>query len=255
MEYKDIERVNKEMKTTDIKGKDYVEVNQRIKAFRSLYPEGFIETNMISNEKGICVFKAMVGYTIITPMQNGEIDIARIHLSTGYAYEKEDSSFINKTSYIENCETSAVGRALGMLGLGIDTSVASAEEVQNAINNQEPTLEDAENFKIDFGKHKGKLLKDLLEEDKQYVQWMLNNKSNDYFKKCYELLSGEILPTEQEQDERIKLMSEINELERELNVDHDEVLSRLNVDSLSQLTNTQLLKCKSDLEKVANANS
>ena len=49
---------------------------------------------------------------------------------------KENSSFINKTSYIENCETSAVGRALGMAGIGIDTAVASAEEVQNAINNQ-----------------------------------------------------------------------------------------------------------------------
>jgi hypothetical protein len=57
-------------------------------------------------------------------------------LGTGTAYEKESSSFINKTSYIENCETSAVGRALGMCGFGIDVSVASAEEVQNAINNQ-----------------------------------------------------------------------------------------------------------------------
>ena len=258
MEYKDIERVNKEMKTTDIKGKDYVEVNQRIKAFRSLYPEGTIETEMLSNENGICVFKANVYIPEYDEQAIGmgvKLCNSKRLIATGHAYEKEDSSFINKTSYIENCETSAVGRALGMLGLGIDTSVASAEEVQNAINNQEPTLEDAENFKIDFGKHKGKLLKDLLEEDKQYVQWMLNNKSNDYFKKCYELLSGEVLPTEQEQDERIKLMSEINELERELNVDHDEVLSRLNVDSLSQLTNTQLLKCKSDLEKVANANS
>lgn len=242
MEYKDIERVNKEMLTTDIKGKDYVEVNQRIKAFRKLYPEGTIETEILKLEGTICVIKATIK----------DKDLI---LGTGIAYENEGSTFINKTSYIENCETSAVGRALGMLGLGIDTSVASAEEVQNAINNQEPTQEDAENYKIDFGKHKGKLLKDLLEEDKQYVQWMLNNKSNDYFKKCYELLSGEVLPTEEEQDERIKLMSEINELERELNVDHDEVLSRLNVDSLSQLTNTQLLKCKSDLEKVANANS
>ncbi len=115
---------------------------------------------------------------------------------------------------------------------------------------KEPTQEDAENYTIDFGKHKGKLLKDLLEEDKQYVQWMLNNKSNAYFKKCYELLSGEVLPTEQEQDERIKLMSEINELERELDIEHEEVLKRLNVESLSQLTNTQLMKCKSDLEKV-----
>ena len=49
---------------------------------------------------------------------------------------KEDSNFINKTSYIENCETSAVGRALGIFGIGVDTSIASAEEVLNAINNQ-----------------------------------------------------------------------------------------------------------------------
>ena len=112
------------MQTTNIKGKDYAEVNQRIKAFRMLYPEGFIETSLISNENGVCVFQAVVG--------NGE-NI----LGTGTAYEKEGSTFINKTSYIENCETSAVGRALGMAGFGIDTSVASAEEVQNAIANQE----------------------------------------------------------------------------------------------------------------------
>jgi hypothetical protein len=58
-------------------------------------------------------------------------------IGTGIAQEKESSSYINKTSYIENCETSAVGRALGMCGFGIDTSIASYEEVTNAINNQE----------------------------------------------------------------------------------------------------------------------
>ena len=57
-------------------------------------------------------------------------------MGTGTAYEKEGSTFINKTSYIENAETSAVGRALGFCGFGIDTSVASYEEVTNAINNQ-----------------------------------------------------------------------------------------------------------------------
>ena len=56
--------------------------------------------------------------------------------ATGYAYEKEGSTFINKTSYIENCETSAIGRALGIFGIGIDGSVASAEEVRNAKANQ-----------------------------------------------------------------------------------------------------------------------
>ena len=128
MKYEDLERVNQTLKTTDIKGKDYVEVNQRIKAFRMLYPEGIIDTRLESNIDGVCVFKAQVGYY--------EEDGCVRWLATGYAYEKENSTFINKTSYIENCETSAVGRALGMLGLGIETSVASAEEVQNAINNQ-----------------------------------------------------------------------------------------------------------------------
>ena len=47
------------------------------------------------------------------------------------------SSQINKTSALENCETSAVGRALGMLGIGIDGSIASADEVKNAVHQQE----------------------------------------------------------------------------------------------------------------------
>ena len=55
---------------------------------------------------------------------------------TGVAYENEGSTYINKTSYIENCETSAVGRALGMLGIGIDVSIASADEMINEVNNQ-----------------------------------------------------------------------------------------------------------------------
>lgn len=125
--YEDIKKANDSIITTDIREKKYAEVNQRIKAFRMVYPEGFINNEMISNENGICVFKSTVGYET----ENG----IRV-LGVGHAYEKEGSTFINKTSYIENCETSATGRALGMAGFGIDTSVASAEEVQNAINNQ-----------------------------------------------------------------------------------------------------------------------
>ena len=127
--FEQIAKANESIKTTDIKGKEYAEVNQRIKAFRMVYPTGTIMTEMLSNENGVCVFKATVGYQTANRTD--------VILGTGTAYEKESSSFINKTSYIENCETSAVGRALGMCGFGIDTSVASYEEVTNAINNQE----------------------------------------------------------------------------------------------------------------------
>ena len=129
MKFDDIKNANETIKTTNIKGKEYAEVNQRIRAFRMIHPDGKIITEILSNTEGICLIKA----TICD--KEGSI------LGTGHAYEKENSSFINKTSYIENCETSAVGRALGMCGIGIDSSVASYEEVVNAIVQQsEPKL-------------------------------------------------------------------------------------------------------------------
>ena len=127
MEYKNLEEINKKLKTIDVKGKDYVEVNVRLTAFWELCPEGRIFTEIVYMQDGICVIKASV-------YENKTDENPR---ATGTAYEKEGSTFINKTSYIENCETSAVGRALGNAGIGISTSIASAEEVQNAIIQQE----------------------------------------------------------------------------------------------------------------------
>ena len=62
-------------------------------------------------------------------------------IATGHAHEERSASNINKTSFVENCETSAVGRALAMLGIGIDTSIASANEVSDAIAKQESKKE------------------------------------------------------------------------------------------------------------------
>lgn len=125
MTYEALEKVNKELKTVDIKGKAYVEVNERVKAFRKLFPDGSITTEIISLADGVVTMRAIVS--------DGEGSL----LATGLAQEKESSSFINKTSYIENAETSAVGRALGFCGIGIDGEIASADEQQNANINQE----------------------------------------------------------------------------------------------------------------------
>lgn len=134
--YEELVKANALIKTTDVKGKEYAEVPQRVKAFRSLYPGGSISTEILSLEGGICVMKATVAD------ENGSI------LGSGTAYEKEGSSYINKTSYIENCETSAVGRALGFAGFGIDTSIASAEEVMNAQYQQSLDTVDAKRGKL-----------------------------------------------------------------------------------------------------------
>jgi hypothetical protein len=114
------------LKSINIKGNEYVMVHERIRAFHEKHPNGFFETEIIRlDEKGV-LFKC----TVYPNCENQEI------IYVAHAYERQGDTFINKTSHIENAETSAVGRALGMLGIGIDTSLASAEEVSNAIQSQ-----------------------------------------------------------------------------------------------------------------------
>ena len=113
------------LKTINIHGKNYVEVNERIKYFRENYKGWSLISELIDLTENRCVIKASI---------TNEKDKV---IATGIAYEVMGSSYINKTSFIENCETSAWGRALGNLGIGIDTSIASAFEVNNAIIQQE----------------------------------------------------------------------------------------------------------------------
>jgi len=112
------------LKTINIKGKEYVEVNERLIYFRKNFPNYSLTTEIVD--------KTDQSITILASILNEE---GRV-LANGLAEEFKGSTFINKTSYVENCETSAWGRALGNLGIGLETSVASADEVQNAIANQ-----------------------------------------------------------------------------------------------------------------------
>ena len=107
--------------------KDYVQVNDRIMAFWKDHPNGRIHTEILSWENNILIMRAMVWR-----------DINDIHpAAIGHAYEKENSTQINSTSCLENAETSVVGRCLAILGYEIKRSVASREEVENAIAQQE----------------------------------------------------------------------------------------------------------------------
>lgn len=126
------------LKTINIKGKEYVEVNERLIFFRKNYKNHALLTEVIDKTDDTILIKASV--------KNEE----GITVATGHAEEVKGSTFINKTSYVENCETSAIGRCLGSLGIGIDNSVASFEEVANAVKQQQK-VDTITKYTLDIG--------------------------------------------------------------------------------------------------------
>jgi hypothetical protein len=104
---------------------DYVPVSERIERFYDKYPDGRIITNVIeiNHETGFVLIQAMV-YRSSTDQNPA---------ATGHATEVRGDSYINKTSFVENCETGAVGRALAMLGFEVKRGIASREEIEKPL--------------------------------------------------------------------------------------------------------------------------
>lgn len=126
MDFSKVQTLNANLKYTNIKGKNYITVNQRVLAFRELYPNGRITTEIVK----LAPENNGAGHTVIVKafVYDGEALIA-----TGHAFENPGKNTnINKFSALENCETSAVGRALGFLGIGATDSIATLEEIQEA---------------------------------------------------------------------------------------------------------------------------
>jgi hypothetical protein len=115
------------MKTINIEGKEYIPVNERLWHFRSNedYKRWQIHEEIVSVNDKEGIFK-------VTIYDNNGVVMASAH-----SQEYRDSNYINETSFLENGFTSALGRALGYLGIGIDVSIASANEVGNAVINQD----------------------------------------------------------------------------------------------------------------------
>ena len=176
------------MKKIKIKGKGYVEVKERVKEFHNLHSNGKIQTELVE------MTDRFITKSVVTPdVENPD------RFFTGYAYEDLSEKGVNSTSALENCETSSVGRALGLLGIGIDTSIASYDEVNTAIQQQDqkqtkpkpipndvnPLEDDLEQLdpetieinnqgseEITFGKYKGKKWS---EADDQWLAWTVKN--------------------------------------------------------------------------------
>jgi hypothetical protein len=108
--------------TVKIHGKEYKTVALRIQEFREKHPDFTIQTELVEANDVLVIVKATIACA-------GQV------IATGYAEEVRTASKINRTSALENAETSAVGRALAFFGLG-GSEIASADEVANAITQQ-----------------------------------------------------------------------------------------------------------------------
>ena len=110
-------------KAINIRGKQYVQVSERVIFFNENYPEGCIRVHLISEPTAQnIIVQALVIPDIAKPARH----------FTSYAQETIGSTPVNKTSALENASTSAVGRALAMMGIGVIESIASADEINKA---------------------------------------------------------------------------------------------------------------------------
>jgi len=127
-----------QLKTINVHGKEYVEVKTRVQYFRKNYPNGSIVTDVLQQDS-----------ESITTQTKIFIDDKLV--SSGIAHEDKNVSHINKTSFIECCETSSVGRALGLFGIGIEASVDTADTIRRAIDEQNANkkVEDLLNYKAE----------------------------------------------------------------------------------------------------------
>jgi len=109
-------------KAIDIKGKKYVLVSDRVIYFNDTYPDGSINTELISDPMSDQVIIKATIYP----------DSSHSRGFTGYSQAVKGDGMVNKTSALENAETSAVGRALAMMGIGVLDSIASVDEINKA---------------------------------------------------------------------------------------------------------------------------
>lgn len=113
--------ITPELKKINIKGKLYATVNTRISAFHVMYPNGRIQTEILGDPKEHVFIKAKVTPNVEFPERYFD----------GHSQAKWVGN-INAMAALENAETSAVGRALGFLNIGIEDGVCSAEELNKA---------------------------------------------------------------------------------------------------------------------------
>lgn len=109
------------MKTINIKGKEYVPVVERVKAFHEKHPKGWIETELVPNDTDRVIVKAIVNIP--------DVELNKERVFTGYSQAEFGKGVMGGVA-LEVAETSAIGRALGFANIGLLDGIASADEMR-----------------------------------------------------------------------------------------------------------------------------
>ena len=167
---------SKDTGIVNIHGKEYKTVAKRVDEFRKKHNTDYaIITELVSRDDDSVVMVAKI------IDKEGDRTVA-----TGYAEEKRSASQINRTSALENCETSAIGRALANFGLG-GGEYASADEVANAIYQQGAKSQPTKNYNtklFDVIRENLQMMDDLESVD-EYAKEVRANLKNPTEKMCY----------------------------------------------------------------------
>lgn len=123
------------------------------------------------------------------------------------------------------------------------------DDAQSLSEKKEPTQEEANNYKLNFGKFKGKTLKEVQEEKPDYIDWLLGNAKDEYMIKLIELATGKKVLTEEEYKDKTNKMIELNNILNDLDIDRESFYEDYNVKSNSQMTIEQLDDAIAKLKK------
>tara|TARA_R100000278_G_scaffold25716_1_gene23739 strand:- start:9054 stop:9653 length:600 start_codon:yes stop_codon:yes gene_type:complete len=192
----------------NIHGKEYVLVNERLDEFLAENPKATIDTvlahsnQMVDTATGdMCNNYIIHAKVIPNPIEEPEV------YYTGYAEERDNNGFINKTSALENAETSAIGRALAFAGYGSAQSIASGEEVlraQQVQKNLQPTTTSLD--KLDRAMNK--CFKEGLIDEKAKLQYRkkreagMTKQAVDAGQEYFDKLLGQLNPIETEKPKK-----------------------------------------------------
>lgn len=232
-------------------------IQMKLKAPKGQYND-FGKYNYRSCEDIFEALKPLLDENKLTLMMSDELyNIGERYYikATACLYDTENETTIINTAYAREEETkknfdgsqitgasSSYARKYALNGLFLIDDTKDSDFTNKG---EDPTKEDAENYVITFGKYNGKLLSEVI-KDSWYKNYLLNG-NDEYIKKCIELLTGEKMPSQEEQTERLELINDLNGLVELTNTDYEKLLAHYKVESNADMTTEQL---KEAIEKL-----